>query len=170
MSRTHGPRMNRDRTREVVDKLAIHVVKSNGHGIEIHRTVGPGISERWRLYTGGGIAGNSDQVWLAAIVYAHGYTPRGPYWNKTQLEKALRVWRREGRDLAGATITDAQIRDLSAMLLSGPADARQLHGLVDCHDALGRSHRREAARLRSAELLADVQRPAHTAERPVPHA
>ena len=73
--RTHGTRMNRERTREVLDKLVIPVVKSNGHGIEIHRTVGPGVgalrterwrvcalrTERWRVCTGGGIAGN-DQV------------------------------------------------------------------------------------------------------------
>ena len=97
MSFTRGPRMNRDRTREVVDKLVIPVVKSNGHGIEIHRP-GQLYIERWRLYTGGGIAGggiagNSDQVWLSPIVRVHGQ-PRGPYWNKTQLEKALRAWRR----------------------------------------------------------------------------
>ena len=95
--KTHGPRMNRVRTREVLDKLAIPVVKSNGHGIEIHRSVGPGVgamrTERWRVYTGGGIAGNSDQVWISPVARVHGQ-PRGPYWNKTQLEKALRVWRR----------------------------------------------------------------------------
>ena len=92
--KTHGPRMNRARTREVVDKLMITVVTSDGHGIEIHRTVGAPL-ERWRLYTGGGIAGNSDQVWLRPI---HTTTltklARGPFWNKTQLEKALRAWRR----------------------------------------------------------------------------
>ena len=96
--RTHGPRMNRERTREVLDKLVIPVVKSNGYGIEIHRTVGPGVgemrTERWRVYTGGGIAGNSDQVWLSPIVRVEGHASRGPYWNKTQLEKALRAWRR----------------------------------------------------------------------------
>ena len=91
--RTHGPRMNRERTREVLDKLGIAAVKSNGHGVEIHRTLPP-VIERWRLYTGGGIAGNSDQVWLSPIKRPYDYAPRGPYWNKTQLEKALRAWRR----------------------------------------------------------------------------
>lgn len=100
---TQGPRMNRTRTREVVDKIGIAVEKSDGHGIEIHRTVldpirgiGNRRTERWRLYTGGGIAGNSDKVWLSPIVRGpmHEHTPRGPYWNKTQLEKALRAWRR----------------------------------------------------------------------------
>ena len=99
--KTHGPRMNRVRTREVLDKLAIPVVVSNGHGIEIHRTMCtsfPGTplktaTERWRVYTGGGIAGNSDQVWISPVTRVHGQ-PRGPYWNKTQLEKALRAWRR----------------------------------------------------------------------------
>jgi hypothetical protein len=90
--------MNRVRTREIVDKLAIPVVTSNGYGIEIHRTVGPRVgamrTERWRVYTGGGIAGNSDEVWLSPVVRANGHAPRGPYWNKGQLEKALRAWRR----------------------------------------------------------------------------
>ena len=52
-----------------------------------------------------------------------------------------------------APITDAQIRDLREALFNGPADSRQLSGLVDCHDALGRSHRRASARARCAELL-----------------
>jgi hypothetical protein len=89
--------MNRERTREVLDKLVITAVKSNSRGIEIHRTAGTKDSawlERWRLYTGGGIVGNSDQVWLSPIMRAHGHAPRGPYWNKGQLEKALRAWRR----------------------------------------------------------------------------
>lgn len=102
--KTHGPRMNRERTREVLDKLGIPIAKSDGHGVEIHRTVGPKLDEmirieRWRVYTGGGIAGNSDQVWLRPIVRIYNLagerlTSRGPYWNKTQLEKALRAWRR----------------------------------------------------------------------------
>jgi hypothetical protein len=95
--KTHGPRMNRVRTREVVNKLAIPVVTSNGHGIEIHRVVGPKVgetrTERWRVYTGGGIAGNSDQVWISPVTRVHG-PPRGPFWNKGQLERALRVWRK----------------------------------------------------------------------------
>ena len=98
--RTHGPRMNRARTREVIDNLGIDVVKSDGHGIEVKRFIkGCGVdgckigSEHWRLYTGGGIAGNSDQVWLVPITPNIG-DKRGPFWNKTQLEKALRAWRR----------------------------------------------------------------------------
>ena len=91
--KTHGPRMNRERTREVLDKLGIAVVKSNGHGIEIHRSKPE--TERWRLYTGGGIAANSDKVWLSPVSRtAKSDGARGPYWNKTQLEKALRAWRR----------------------------------------------------------------------------
>lgn len=88
--------MNRACMRAVLDKLAIPVVASNGHGIEIHRTVGGGVgemrTERWRVYTGGGIAGNSDKVWLSAIVRVHGHLPRGPYSTKAQLENALRAW------------------------------------------------------------------------------
>jgi len=102
----HGPRMNRARTREVLDKLSIPVEGEDVRGIEIHRTICPGSlltfmeTERWRLHTGGGIAGNSDQVWLAPFVRrtpplaTEPYKPRGPYGNKTQLEKALRAWRR----------------------------------------------------------------------------
>ena len=96
MTRTHGPRMNRERTREVLDKLAISVVKSNGYGVEIHRT--RPLLERWRLYTGGGIAGNSDKVWISPVVRVLGHAPRGPYWNKGQLEKDAELrrisWRR----------------------------------------------------------------------------
>jgi len=51
-------------------------------------------TERWRVRTSGGIVGNSDQVWLSPILRMHGEAERGPYWNKTQLEKALRAWRR----------------------------------------------------------------------------
>jgi len=104
--RTHGPRMNRERTREVIDALNISVVKSDGDGIEIHRTIEVksddvtlAFPERWRVLTGGGIAGNSDQVWLRPVGRLYNLegerkTPRGPFWNKTQLEKALRAWRR----------------------------------------------------------------------------
>jgi hypothetical protein len=97
--RTHGPRMNPTRTREVLDKLGIPIEKSDGHGIEIVRQICLGdlvpymVPERWRLHTGGGIAGNSDQVWLSPIVRTRGQ-PRGPYWNKGQLETALRAWRK----------------------------------------------------------------------------
>ena len=118
MSKTHGPRMNRARTREVLDKLGIDVETSDGHGIVIRRAVSLAganfqITETWRLYTGGGIAGNSDQVWLSRLPHSVEYLAdlpaltgvklrredvpkRGPYWNKTQLEKALRAWRRGG--------------------------------------------------------------------------
>ena len=55
--------------------------------------------------------------------------------------------------LTADTITDAQIRDLRERLFAGPADARASLGLVACHDALGRSHRRSKARAQCAELL-----------------
>lgn len=51
------------------------------------------------------------------------------------------------------TITDAQIRELQTTLFAATADGRQLRGLVACHDALGRSHRRSRARAHCAELL-----------------
>lgn len=68
---------------------------------------------------------------------------------------------REAREVINATdgpITDAQIRALRELLLKGLADARQLHGLVDCHDAIGRSHRRSEARARCTELLDALRR------------
>jgi hypothetical protein len=98
--------MNPARTREVLDKLDIAVEKSNGNVIEIHRTICPGgvlslmTTERWQLRTTGGIVADAAEVWLAPVVRRlaplHGepYKPRGPYWNKTQLKKALRTWRR----------------------------------------------------------------------------
>jgi hypothetical protein len=54
-------------------------------------------------------------------------------------------------------ITDAQIYELRKMLFEGPADARQLHGLVACHDALGRSHRRCNARELCAKILTTMR-------------
>lgn len=90
-----GPCLNREKAREVVDKLGIHVIQSDGHGILISR---PGSGERllelWRVYTGGGIAGNSDSAWLAPRKSSYGHTTRGPFWKKASLEKALRAWRR----------------------------------------------------------------------------
>ena len=92
--------------RQVLDKLGIPVEKVDGHGLEIRRTICPGgllsfmETERWRLHTGGGIAGHADQIWLAPVVRrtpplaTAPYVPRGPYGNKGQLEKALRAWRR----------------------------------------------------------------------------
>jgi hypothetical protein len=50
-------------------------------------------------------------------------------------------------------ITDRQIRELRTALLAGPADDRQLSGLVACNDALGRSHRRSRARAHCAALV-----------------
>ena len=97
--------MSRERTREVLDKLGIPVEKSDAHGIWIKRTICPSnifrVTEAWRLHTGGGIAGNSDKIWLAPksrktllLSTKDVYKPRGPYSNKAQLEKALRAWRR----------------------------------------------------------------------------
>jgi hypothetical protein len=50
------------------------------------------------------------------------------------------------------TISDSEIRQLRERLFRRPADSVQLRGLVACHDALGRSHRREAARAHCATL------------------
>ena len=59
-----------------------------------------------------------------------------------------------------AAITDAQIRDLRQRLFEVGWSPRSVEGLVDCHDALGRSHRRNGARMRCAELLNTMQRSA----------
>ena len=56
-------------------------------------------------------------------------------------------------------ITDPQIHHLQDLLFQGPADDRQLHGLVSCHDALGRSHRRTRARAQCVILLAECDDP-----------
>ena len=54
-------------------------------------------------------------------------------------------------------ITDAGIHELREALFEGPADTRQLHGLVACHDGLGRSHRRRKARELCAKIFATIQ-------------
>jgi hypothetical protein len=55
-------------------------------------------------------------------------------------------------------ITDVEIRRLQDLLFRGPADSVQLRGLVACHDALGRSHRRLAAREHCTQLLQTIDR------------
>jgi hypothetical protein len=57
-----------------------------------------------------------------------------------------------------SAITDADIGRLRALLFQRRADAVQLRGLVACHDALGRSHRRSAARAYCARLLSAHKR------------
>lgn len=53
----------------------------------------------------------------------------------------------------GVTIDDRDILSLRRRLLDrARGDSMELHGLVDCHAALGRSHRRGAARRRCADL------------------
>lgn len=89
-----GPCMTRTKAREVVEALGIKVEHSDGLGIQIERYANNIGYESWRVYTGGGIAGNSDSAWLAPAVRSYGQ-PRGPFWNKAQLTKALRLWRRE---------------------------------------------------------------------------
>lgn len=64
--------------------------------------------------------------------------------------------KKEGPVLTADSITDVQIRALREDLFAGPADARQLHGLVACWDALGRSHRRGKARAHCAALINGV--------------
>lgn len=102
MPRTHGPRLNRERCRQVVDKLGLKVTESNGLGIHIERYGNDIGYQIWRVYTGGGIAGNSDQAWLAPVFKPNGEA-RGPFWNKGQLERALRQWRREFKPIGWRT-------------------------------------------------------------------
>ena len=108
MSHTQGPRMNPARTREILDKLDIEVVRAavgdarawrqlNDYVVCIRRRAPE--PELWDLRTGGGIVANADQVWLTPTLYREPpgpYEARGPFWNKTQLERALRAWKRGG--------------------------------------------------------------------------
>lgn len=90
----NGPCMNRVKARDVVDKLGIRVIDSDGLGILIERYSNETGYQRWRVHTGGGIAGNSDSAWLTPVSRGPDRQPRGPFWNKQQLEKGLRAWRR----------------------------------------------------------------------------
>ena len=74
-------------------------------------------------------------------------TKRGSTWSD---ERRRSLW-------SDGPITDAEIRELRELLFEGPTDSRQLHGLVDTHDAIGRSHRRRAARERCAVVLAALR-------------
>lgn len=115
---THGPRMTPELAREVLIKLAIRVEATSNHGIslEIHRTapgepIGSTATQRWRLFVEPGLTAGSGRVWLGPLVDPRAkastlarfvsddlpYTTpgtRGPFWNKGQLEKGLRAWRR----------------------------------------------------------------------------
>lgn len=97
-----GPCMNRGKARECVDALGLKVLSSDGNGIHIERYSNHTGYEVWRVYTGGGIAGNSDSAWLAPKSRTYG-EPRGPFWNKAQLTKALRSWRREHKPIGWRT-------------------------------------------------------------------
>jgi len=57
-----------------------------------------------------------------------------------------------------SAITDAEIGELRELLYRRRADDVQLRGLVACHDALGRSHRRQAARAYCARLFSTYKR------------
>ena len=98
--------MTREQVRKIADRLRLKVVSSDAHGIVLQRLVtspfhGVGgqhasyaTPERWRLYTGSGIAGHSSEFWLRRIPVAHASIPLGPFRNQKQLEKALRAFRR----------------------------------------------------------------------------
>lgn len=95
--------MNRAKAREVIDELGVRVLESDGLGILIERYSNATGYERWRVHTGGGIAGNSDEAWLSPVSRGPESEPRGPFGNKGQLKKALRAWRREYRPIGWRT-------------------------------------------------------------------
>ncbi len=98
-----GPCMNRVKARACVDALGIKVLETDGLGILIERYSNVMGYERWRVHTGGGIAGNSDKAWLSPVTRGLGQEPRGPFWNKGQLTKALRAWRSELKPIGWRT-------------------------------------------------------------------
>lgn len=51
------------------------------------------------------------------------------------------------------TLTDEMIREERSRLLTGPGTSAALTGAVACNDALGRSHRRAAARKRICDAI-----------------
>jgi hypothetical protein len=69
-------------------------VDEDVRGIVIERD-GEQVSERWRVYSGGGIAGNSEQWWLRRLgPGGASVIPLGPFSTKRALTRALRAWRR----------------------------------------------------------------------------
>jgi hypothetical protein len=77
-------------------------------------------------------------------------TARKVYLDRPML---IRSSSKEHQVITADTVTDRQIRELQAALFAGPADEQQLSGLVACHDALGRSHRRSLSRAHCVELI-----------------
>lgn len=56
--------------------------------------------------------------------------------------------------ITGENITDKRIRELQATLFARKlGDELELMGLVACHEAIGRGHRRGAARAQCAEII-----------------
>lgn len=144
--------MNRVKVREVIDSLGLKVVQSDGRGVQI--ASGPQV---WRVYTGGGIVGNSDSAWLAPVSIgtagekehrsgtARRSWPsvRGPFWNKAALKKALRAWRKEA-GLPGLQLGPIDVAATLAVLECPTcfgvgrirdAETRELCKCLDCNGA-----------------------------------
>lgn len=101
--------MDRERVKSALSRIGIPVVCESVHGIEIARVgtvtntapLGPDrwfrhrdgipLTQRWRVESGGGIAGNSRKWWLRPLPNGESI---GPYCSQKELIVALRAWRR----------------------------------------------------------------------------
>ena len=88
--------MTRTEVHATVRAARVTEVDEDVRGIVIARDAGDGhADERWRIYSGGGIAGNSGQWWLRRLgPGGASVIPLGPFSTRRTLTQALRAWRR----------------------------------------------------------------------------
>lgn len=72
------------------------VAINNGNGWFLHWQ-GAWVDQRWRVQSGGGIAGNSGKWWIAPVFELDGEQVRGPFTSQKALIAALRKWKRWDR-------------------------------------------------------------------------
>lgn len=61
---------------------------------KVAASFGTWINETWRIYSGGGIAGNGDAWWMHRVGEGAAPSgPLGPYTAQRSLAQALRAWR-----------------------------------------------------------------------------
>lgn len=81
--------MTRAEVHATVRASGVTEVDEDASGIMIARD-----DERWRIYSGGGIAGNGGQWWLRRCGSGASVIPLGPFATKRALARALRAWRK----------------------------------------------------------------------------
>lgn len=89
--------MNRIHIKHALARMNEPIIKEDVSGFYVRRSQGFGPpqpsyqEEEWRLYSGGGIAGNAGVWWMRKV---GGDEVRGPYRSAHELDRGVRAWRR----------------------------------------------------------------------------